>query len=31
MKVRCKQKRAIIKKLKDGTPWSIDLLGPVSV
>lgn len=30
MKVRCKQKRAI-KKLKDGTPWSIDLLGPVSV
>jgi len=30
MRVRCKQRREIIKKLRNGTPWSTDLLEPVS-
>ncbi|KAF9651988.1 hypothetical protein BDM02DRAFT_343431 [Thelephora ganbajun] len=31
MKARCKQRREIIKKMREGTPWSIDLLEPVSL
>jgi hypothetical protein len=31
MRARCKQKREIVKMLKDGTPWSADLLEPVSI
>lgn len=31
MRARCKQKREIIKKLMDGTPWCTDLLEPVNI
>lgn len=31
MRARCKQKRVIVKMLRDGTPWSIDLLEPVTI
>ena len=31
MRARRKQKMEIIKKLRNGTPWSKDLLQPVSI
>lgn len=31
MRARLRQRRAIVKKLRDGTPWSKDLLEPVDL
>ena len=31
MRVRCGQKKEIIKKLMGGTPWCTDLLEPVNI